>query len=189
MSTSPANPTSSAPTSPGRLVRWWRRLEPMTWVTLLGVAVAFCIGIVSLWATNKSLRQSNLATIYTLGAEIIKVEQATPSIVKFFDKTRRPAMTDEEIWDEFKNLHPDEQTRIYLHCTQIADFLQIAFLQREALPADDWDTWWSYSIDLYDESPIYRDFLAQRPQWYVFMGEGALKPENRAGYYRGYQKK
>jgi hypothetical protein len=189
MSTSPANPTSCAPTSPERPVRWWGRLDPVTWVTLLGVAVALYIGIVSLRATNNSLRQSNLATIYTLGAEITKVEQATPSIAKFFDKTRRPAMTDEEIWGEFKKLPPDEQTRIKLHCEQIADFLQIAFLQREALPADDWDTWWSYSIDLYDESPIYRDFLAQRPRWYVFMGQGAFKPENRARYYRGYQKK
>jgi hypothetical protein len=76
---------------------------------------------------------------------------------------------------------------VYLGCERIADFTQVAFVQREALPADEWNTWWTYMADQYDESPIFRDYLAKRATWYSF--PDAVKAENRAKYYRGHQKK
>jgi hypothetical protein len=136
---------------------------------------------------RNSLTQNNLTTIYTLGSEILKFQQAHPKLAKFFDKELRPSTTEEQLKEEYEKLSEEERTLIYLGSEQLADFSQIAFMQRDILPADDWDTWWSYITDQYDESPIYRDFLLKRSAWYAFLEE--VKPENRAKYYRGYQKR
>jgi hypothetical protein len=174
--------------------------DAMTWatvvnsvLTLAALVVALFMGVRSLRvaedslrATSESLRQSNLATIYALGLEVTKFQDEHPKLARFFDKALRKPITDQELWEEYKKLPEEEQTLVYLGCQRIADFSQIAFVQRDMLPADDWDTWWSYITDQYDESPIYRDFLSRRPTWYAFLE--AIKSENRAEYYRGYQK-
>jgi len=185
---------------------WWRRWDAMTWSTLIGVAGALFIGIVSLRETNKSLRQNNLATIYTLGFEVTKDQQENWKIAKFLDKELRQAWVTEKalwgefeklpkeqqtkelrdeytkMWDEYSKLEEKDQTMLYLGCMKIADFSQIAFMQREVLPNEDWNTWWSYIADQYDESPFYRVYLSKRPTWYAFLD--AVKPQNREKYVR-----
>jgi hypothetical protein len=164
----------------------------------------------SLRATSESLRQNNLATIYTLGGELTKFDQENPKLSEFFEaEARKPWATEEALWGEYeklpkgrktcevrdeyakmwadyKALDKDEQVKVYMTCQRIADFSQIAFVQRHVLPDDDWDTWWNYITDQYDESPLYRVFLSRRPGWYAFLD--AVKPENRAKYYRSGQK-
>jgi hypothetical protein len=181
----------------------------MTWITLLGVAVAIALGLVSLRETNKSLRQNNLATIYTLGFEITKYQQENPKLAKFLDKQlRQPWITEKEylaeveaeveklpkeqqakardeykkLWEEYSKVDEDKQTLLYLGCERIADFSQIAYMQREVLPDEDWNTWWSYITDQYDESPFYRVFLSKRPTWYAFLED--IKPGKRDRMFR-----
>lgn len=156
-------------------------------LTLMALILALFLGIQSIWATSENLRQSNMAMIYSFGFEITKFREEHPKLAKFFDKGLRRPMTDQELWDEYMKLPEEEQTLIYLGCERMADFSAIAFFQREALPDDDWDTWWSYIVDQYDENPIYRDFLSKRPTWYAFLD--AVKPANRGKYFRGNQRK
>ena len=177
------------------------RWDAMTWatvvnsfLTLAALVAAIFLGLRSLHvaedsqrATSESLRQNNLATIYTLGFEITKFQEEHPKVARFFDKELPRPMTDQEMWEEYKKLPEEDQILVYVGCEKFADFSEIAFMQRELLPPDDWDTWWSYITDQYDESPIFRDFLSKRPTWYAYLE--AIKPENREEYYRGYQRK
>ena len=166
----------------------------------------------SVVTTGESLRQSNLATIYTLSGELTRFDQENPALSKFFDKEarRKPWVTEEDLrketpdeytklWEDFEALDKNnrgdryEQFKVYMACQRIADFSQLAFLQRDVLPAEDWDTWWNYITDQYDESPLYRIYLAKRARWYSPEFVEAVKPDprdptHRAKYYRGEQK-
>jgi hypothetical protein len=177
------------------------RWDAMTWAsvvnaacTLVALAIALFLGLRSmrvaedsLRATGDSLRQSNLATIYTLDMETTKFFEANPKLSKFFDKMHRPPMTDPELEAEFQKLSEEQRVLVYLACERITDFMQVTFVQRDALPADEWDTWWRSFGDQYDESPVLRDYLAKRSTWYAFVE--AIKPENRAKYFRGRPRK
>jgi len=223
-------PAPAAQTSTTLTAAEKRRWDAMTWATVVNsfltlatVIVAIVLGFRSLRvsedslrATSESLRQNNLATIYTLGGELTKFDQENPDLAKFFDKDlRRPWITEQEFWQQFDNLPKGKQTEelrqeykklweefsqldekkdkqgdggkgrqvvVYMACQRIADFTQIAFIQRDVIPNHDWNTWWSYMTDQYDESPFYRAFLANRPTWYAFLD--AIKPENRGGHFR-----
>jgi hypothetical protein len=97
-----------------------------------------------------------------------------------------------KLWEEFSQLddkkdktaeaNKGRQIVVYMACQRIGDFTQLAFIQRNIIPDNDWNSWWSYITDQYDESPFYRAFLAKRPTWYAF--HNAIKPENRGKFYR-----
>jgi hypothetical protein len=194
-------PHTASPTAAPHHGSWTptkRHWDAMTWATVVNAVCTLVALVVAVWlglrsmrvaedtlrTTAESLRQSNLATIYGLGSETTKFIEANPQLSRFFDKThRRPDMTDEELWQEFKKLPEDQQIVVDLGCDRIADFMQVAFVQRSVLPADEWNKWWSYFADQYDESPILRGYLVKRAAWFAFTD--AIKPENRAAYYRG----
>jgi hypothetical protein len=211
----PAVPSASAP--PAAPQGRWSALTCAAVVnascTLVALGASLFFGLRSLHvseqslrATSESLRQNNLATIYTLGGELTKFDQENPKLSKFFEaEARKPWVTERELWAEYEKLPEgrrtaevrdeyakmwadyqaldrDEQVKVYMTCQRVADFSQIAFVQRHELPDDDWDAWWNCITDLYDESPLYRVFLSKRPGWYAFLD--AVKPENRAKYYR-----
>jgi hypothetical protein len=165
----------------------WDAMTRATIATSVGTLAALAVALLGLRATFDSLRYYNLATIYGFSQDVTKFFEAHPELNKFFDKEFRPPMTDQQLWDAFHKLPEDQQVMVKLGCMRIADFTQMAFLQRKTLPADDWDTWWSSMTDQYDECPMYRDYLAKRPTWYAF--DDAIRPENRAKYYRGSQRK
>jgi hypothetical protein len=60
---------------------------------------------------------------------------------------------DQALADEYQKLPEEDQVLIYVGCEKIADFSEIAFMQRDLFPSDDWDTWWRYMADTYDEAP------------------------------------
>jgi hypothetical protein len=172
---------------------FWHRSDPMTRATVVNsvltlFAVFFAlifgagsliVAVNSLRATSESLRQSNLSTTYTLGFEIDRFQEDHPKLAKFFDKAIRGPLSDQALADEYQKLSAEDQVLIYVGCEKIADFSEIAFMQRDLFPPDDWDTWWRYMVDTYDESAVYRDFLAKRKDWYAFVDE--LQPENVRG--------
>ena len=197
------------PKSPTPVKKWWPDWDAITWLTLAGVFISLVVGIASLRETHNSLRQSNIDTIYSLGFEVTKYQEENPNLAKFLDKElRQPWITEQDywsdfdkhatdlskeeqakvreeyvkMWDEYRMLDEHGQTLLYLGCERIADFSQIAFMQREILPDEDWNTWWSYLTDQYDESPFYRIFLSKRPSWYAFID--AIKPQNRDSFFR-----
>jgi hypothetical protein len=132
---------------------------------------------------NENLLQSNLLTIYRLNLETSKFFEANPRLIRFFDKMDRKAVSDQVLMDEFSKLSDQDQTLVRLGCQKVADLMQVIFLQRMLLPAEDWDDWWRYMADQFDESPVLRDYLSKRQNWYAFLA--AIQPEKRDSYYRG----
>ena len=57
----------------------------------------------------------------------------------------------------------------------------MSFSQRKVIPACDWNGWWHYYCDLYDESPVFRDFLERRSTWYII--DNAIAKEQREQYF------
>lgn len=158
-----------------------------------------------------TIKQHNLATIYTLGNELTKFDLENPKLGKFFDKEmRRPWVTKEDFWGEyeklpaaqktktlsdeydklwkdFEALNEEEKDKVYWGCVQIADFTQIAYMHQPLFPDQDWNTWWSYFTDQYDESPFYRVFLSKRTDWYAFADD--ILPGKRDALFQGSRKK
>lgn len=191
--TTPLNPVQS-----DTLPAWKRRpWNAETWstvvtavCTLITLIVAVLLGLHSMRTSERSLetmsenvRQSNLLGIYSLNLESSKFFDAHPQLVKFFDKLYRPEMTDKQLQEEFDKLEDSQKALVRLGCDKLADFMQVAFLQRDKLPDADWNNWWSSMCDEYDESLVLREYLMKRRKAYAFIN--AIKPETRDKYYRG----
>jgi hypothetical protein len=180
--------------------RSWRNWSADTWAlvitaagTVLTLIVAVLLGLHGVKTAEKTvttmtdmLRENNLLTVYTLNLETAKFFEANPGLIKFFDKMDRKPISDEALMEEFAKLSEQDQILVRLGCQKIADFMQVTFLQRSLLPAEDWDNWWRYMGDQFDESPILRDYLAKRQTWYAYLS--AIQPDQRASYYRGPQR-
>jgi hypothetical protein len=192
----PAEPAASAalPAPPARTPA--RRWSPDTWAAILtsvstfaALVVAMLLGLHAMRTAEESLRssaeftrQSNLLAIYNLNQESMKFFEANPALVPYFDKTYRAGKTDQEVLESVPKLPQNQKILLELACEKIADFMQVVFLQRDVLPAQDWDNWWSSICDQYDEGPLLRDYLQRRAKWYAY--GTALLPENRGKYYR-----
>lgn len=185
------------------LVWCTRNANPLA--SMIVAVAALWVAWLALDATQKSLRQSNMATIYTLGSELTKADEERPGLSRYFDAEARKNngfwLTEKEFWEAFDQLPEEQQTvsrreeyaqlwkdfcceskedrvRIYMACMRIGDFTQIAFMQRKLMPKKDWNTWWNYFTDQYDESPFYRVYLTKkRPRWYAFLTE--ITPKHR----------
>lgn len=70
--------------------------------------------------------------------------------------------------DEFHMGNDQNKIAIWHGCEKLSDFIQLTFNQRHLIPKEDWETWWNYFLDLYQESPVLREFLKTRKNWYSF---------------------
>jgi hypothetical protein len=226
----PAGNSLPVPPLEPRIIRWIRWLGPIGPLVTMFVLTVSAVAAWTLYFEAKSqnaaqrqhaevqlnqlrdtIKQHNLATIYTLGNELTKFDLENPKLGKFFDKEiRHPWLTKEEFWREYERLPPaqktkaldneyeklwndfealneEEKSKVYWGCVQIADFTQIAYMHEPLFPDRDWNTWWGYFTDQYDESPFYRVFLSKRPGWYAFTDD--LLPGNRDALFRGNRKK
>ncbi len=82
---------------------------------------------------------------------------------------------------EFENLPQELKNRIWMITLLNADIAEKTFIKRIELSDCDWIGWWDFYCDFYDESPIFRDFLKERGDWYEV--DGAIVQAKR-NYYR-----
>lgn len=144
----------------------------------LGDGIQFGILLVLIWTVKaqtaaidtakQALQQNTLATVYSLSQSAHAFLDANPGLIVHFDKNFRGCRSDEDLRNEYENADVETQGKIKLGCEKIADFMQVAFTQRELFPDGDWNTWWAYFCDAHDESPKLRDFLKDRDTWYEF---------------------
>lgn len=75
-----------------------------------------------------------------------------------------------------KNEAPKARAKVWSYAEFLADFLELAFVNRNLLQPDDWKLWWYYICDQYDGSAALREYCRVRGgedarKWYSFVDE------------------
>jgi hypothetical protein len=137
----------------------------------------------SIKISNEALKLTASNVVYSLNQEPSKFYLQYPELYKYFYRETRGNLSDDDLIKEYDSLPPEKKARVIVICEALADAIEMTYVQRENLLPDDWDGWWNYDCDLYDRSPIIRNWLERNGKWYEI--DDALKNPDRTQYYRG----
>jgi hypothetical protein len=147
----------------------------------IATAIGAWFAYKALEETGKSVENSIASAIYVNNNTPTQSLIDHPEVLQFFDKRGRDnSITDEKLMEDYNSLPQEKKNLVLAVCTLHADNAELTFIQRKIIPACDWNGWWRYYCDLYDESPVFRDYLSKRSTWYVL--DDAIVKEERANY-------
>lgn len=167
-------------------------------IVSLGAAIYIATNEIS--SLNSSITQQTATDVYSVGLQTSTLLIENPELRKYFEDVndffsakaiprnlvsgfRTKSQRDEQ-WriqrekaeNALKNETPKTRAKVWSYAEFLADFLELAFVNRNLLQPDDWKSWWYYICDQYDGSAALREYCRVRGgedarKWYSFVDE------------------
>ena len=121
-------------------------------------AYAGIVGIYFIWRqikqTNKNLKQSNHAAMYSLNSEIYRVFIDYPKLRPFFLKGK-------ELGRKKKT-----RNRVFSLAELLADHFEYVLLEKDLRSENIYEPWSNYMINIYTKSSAFREFMKKNQHLY-----------------------
>jgi hypothetical protein len=145
----------------------------MDWLTPDRVqAIAACISviiaivglvfvIVQLRQVKRAIRGNTNEMLSSQSVEILRFFAERPAIYDHFYSNKGVGQKDID--------EGDSQRRVDLLCATelMANYMEHICLQKDNLPPKAWLSWRKFVLDIYQNSPVVRDFLQAHTDWYA----------------------
>ncbi|WP_420598736.1 hypothetical protein [Neptuniibacter sp.] len=121
----------------------------------LVVSVAgFIVIIIQLTNLDRSLKSSARGSIYDMASRIKEVFLSKPHLRKYF----------------FDGIEISPEEELYDEVMSVADYyclyLEQITTQKENIDNEERDSWLKYAHDIYHNSPVLREYLKDKRDWY-----------------------
>jgi len=149
---------------------------------------------------KSSITQQTATAVYSAGLQTSTILIENPKITPYFEdldvffaktitcpNSKSNSRSEEDRAEEWRvqrdkaamqlaTEDPLTQAKVWSYAEFLADFLELAFVNKHLLQTNDWKSWWYYICDQYDASAVLREFCQVRGgkegrKWYSFVDE------------------
>jgi len=151
-----------------RAVRKGKQLSGLAPLVATVIALAALMtSLAQLRQSRQTLKEQSIADVMHQSSQILMWAAEDPEAYAYFERDifSREGR-DQRTLEDLARADRKTRMRVQVACETIADFFEATYDQRQSFSPHDWYGWWTYMLDVYDESPVLREYFRRRGPWY-----------------------